>query len=189
RSSLHSIEPKRNPSSESRNNCRYAAMLFQDGCICSNEESRGYQEEVKALETLRSMHGKPTPGVIKRILSGKCRVGFVRHDLLPITANPVARCLTFRAPDTIQLLALWTGLPQGPPRRPLCRVPRRALPSGPTCARGRVLHPRRVERRAPAALVIPRELEVVALSRHADGDPSDAGPGDEQRPQRRGGGA
>jgi hypothetical protein len=31
-------------------------------------------------------------------------------------------------------------------------------------ARGRVLYPRRVERRAPAALVIARELEIEALS-------------------------
>jgi hypothetical protein len=31
-----------------------------------------------------------------------------------------------------------------------------------------MLHPGRVEGRAPAALVIPRELEVVALARHAD---------------------
>jgi hypothetical protein len=51
------------------------------------------------------------------------------------------------------------------PRRPLRRVPRRAFPRGACRARRRVLHPGRVERRAPAALVIPRELKVVALTR------------------------
>src|SRR4029450_75049 len=47
----------------------------------------------------------------------------------------------------------------------------------------RVLHPSRVERRAPAALVIPRKLKVVALVCHADRDPADAGPGVEPGPQ------
>jgi hypothetical protein len=50
-----------------------------------------------------------------------------------------------------------------------------------------MLHPGRVERRPPAALVVPRELEVRALVGHADGNASDAGPGVEpgsQRPER-----
>jgi hypothetical protein len=33
-----------------------------------------------------------------------------------------------------------------------------------------VLHPARVERRPPAALLVPRELEVETLARHAGGD-------------------
>src|SRR5437660_1906227 len=62
------------------------------------------------------------------------------------------------------------------PRRALRRVPRRALPTRTRRARGRVLHPRRVEGGAPALLVIPRELKVVTLARHADGDMSNASP-------------
>jgi hypothetical protein len=46
----------------------------------------------------------------------------------------------------------------------------------PESERPRWLHPGRVERRAPAFLVIPRE-EVVALACHADRDVSDPGPG------------
>ena len=38
-----------------------------------------------------------------------------------------------------------------------------------------------VERRAPAFLVVPLELEVVALARHADRYSSDAGPRVEPR--------
>jgi hypothetical protein len=48
-----------------------------------------------------------------------------------------------------------------------------------------VLHPGRVERRAPAALVVARELEVEALAGHADRDPPDAGPGVEPRERKR----
>jgi hypothetical protein len=62
-------------------------------------------------------------------------------------------------------------------RRPLRRVLRRALPSGARRARRRVLGPARVERRPPAAFVVLRQLEVVALARHADRDPANAGPG------------
>jgi hypothetical protein len=40
----------------------------------------------------------------------------------------------------------------------------------------RVLHPGRVERRPPALLVVPRELEIVALARHAHSDPPNARP-------------
>jgi hypothetical protein len=49
------------------------------------------------------------------------------------------------------------------PRRPLRRVPGRPLPAGGRRARRRMLHPGRVEPRAPAALVILSQLEVVAL--------------------------
>ena len=55
------------------------------------------------------------------------------------------------------------------------RCPSRSWASAPS---------RRVERRAPAALVVPRELEVVALARHADGDAPDAGPGVEPGAER-----
>src|SRR4029453_2082820 len=54
-------------------------------------------------------------------------------------------------------------------------------------ARRRVLHPRRVERRAPSLLVVPRELKFIALARHAAGGVADAGPGVEpgaQLPER-----
>jgi len=50
------------------------------------------------------------------------------------------------------------GLLQRLPRRALRRLPRRALLRGAGCARRAVLHPRRVERRAPAALVVLRQL-------------------------------
>jgi hypothetical protein len=54
------------------------------------------------------------------------------------------------------------------------------------CRRARrgVLHPCRIERRSPAALVVSRELKIVALARHADRDVADAGPGVEPGPQR-----
>jgi hypothetical protein len=69
-------------------------------------------------------------------------------------------------------------------RRPLRRVPRRALPSGAGRARRRVFDAGRVEGRAPTTLIVPGQLEIVALSRHADGDPPDASPGVEPGPQR-----
>ncbi len=47
-----------------------------------------------------------------------------------------------------------------------------------------MLHPGRVERRPPSLLVIPRELKVVALARHADGDVPDTGPGVQPGAQR-----
>src|SRR5262252_515424 len=64
------------------------------------------------------------------------------------------------------------------PRRPLRRVPRRRLPCGAGRARRRVLHPGRVEGRAPAA------IGVVALPMHPDGDVADAGPGVEPGAER-----
>jgi hypothetical protein len=63
-------------------------------------------------------------------------------------------------------------------------MPRRALRRGARRARRRVLHPRRVEHGPPALLVGPRELEMVALVRHADDDVSDPGPGVEPGPKR-----
>jgi hypothetical protein len=62
--------------------------------------------------------------------------------------------------------------------------PRRALPPGAGCARWRVLDARRVERRAPAALVVPGQLEVEALTVHAHGDVADVGPGVEPAARR-----
>ena len=78
---------------------------------------------------------------------------------------------------TVRSLPQSLGLSQRLPRRPPRRVPRRSLPSSPGRARGRVLHPRCVERRPPAALVVPGELEVEALMRHADRDPPNTRPG------------
>ena len=51
------------------------------------------------------------------------------------------------------------------PRRSLRRAPRPALRYGSGRARGRVLHPGRIERCAPTALVVARELQVVVLAR------------------------
>jgi hypothetical protein len=73
-------------------------------------------------------------------------------------------------------LAIAACLSQRRPRRPLRRVPRRRLPSSAGRARRRVLHPSRVEGRAPAALVVAGQLEIVALARHADGNVPDASP-------------
>src|SRR5213593_4460374 len=66
--------------------------------------------------------------------------------------------------------------PDRVPRRPLRRVPRRALPPGARRARGRVLHPGRVEGRPPAPLVVLSQLQIVALTVHPHGDVADAGP-------------
>jgi hypothetical protein len=63
-------------------------------------------------------------------------------------------------------------------------MPRRALPPSARRACRRVLHPSRVEGRTPAALVVAGELKVVALVRHADDDPADAGPRVEPGPER-----
>jgi hypothetical protein len=59
------------------------------------------------------------------------------------------------------------GLSQRVPRRALNGMPGSAFPRRRGRARERVLHPGRVEGRAPALLVVPREVEVVALARHA----------------------
>src|SRR4029453_19444423 len=63
-------------------------------------------------------------------------------------------------------------LPQHLPRRPLCREAWRAFPRGARRARGRVLHPARVERRPLAAFVVTRELEAEALVGHSDRVPA-----------------
>jgi hypothetical protein len=81
-------------------------------------------------------------------------------------------------------LATQIGLHQRLPRRPLHRMPPRALPPGAGRARRQVLHPGRAERRSPAALVVARELEVKALASHADSDVADAGPGVEPGTER-----
>src|SRR4029450_6522985 len=86
-----------------------------------------------------------------------------------------------------RLLPRWLLLPalglllQRLPRDPLRRGPRRALPSGAARARGRMFHPRRVERRAPAALVVARELQIVALMGHASLDGVEPAPGVQPR--------
>jgi len=64
------------------------------------------------------------------------------------------------------------------------RAPRRALPRGARRARARVLHPRRVERRPPASVVVLRQLEVEAVPVHPDDDVADAGPGVEPGAER-----
>jgi len=56
-------------------------------------------------------------------------------------------------------------------------MPRRALPPRARCARRRVLHPGRVEGRAPASVVVLSQLKIEALAVHPDGDVADAGPG------------
>jgi hypothetical protein len=56
------------------------------------------------------------------------------------------------------------------------RMPRRRLPAGARRARRRVLHPGRVEGRAPPALVVLSQLEVEALPVHPDGDVPAASP-------------
>src|SRR5262249_27572597 len=70
------------------------------------------------------------------------------------------------------------------PRRPLSRAPRRPLPRGAGRPRWAVLHAGRVERRAPAALVVLRQLEIETLTVHPHGDVADAGPGIEPGAQR-----
>jgi hypothetical protein len=62
------------------------------------------------------------------------------------------------------------------PSRSMRRAPRRRLPCLADGACGRVFHAARVERCAPALLVVPRELEIKPLPRHAGGDQADAGP-------------
>ena len=68
-------------------------------------------------------------------------------------------------------------------------MPWRAFPRCTRRARRAVLHPGRVERRAPSSLVVLRQLEVEieTLTVHPHGDVADAGPGVEpgaQRPER-----
>jgi hypothetical protein len=65
------------------------------------------------------------------------------------------------------------------PAAPLATAPAPTLtPHG---RRDGVPPARRVERRAPAFLAVPSELEVVALAGHADDDAADAKPAAEER--------
>jgi hypothetical protein len=61
---------------------------------------------------------------------------------------------------SVVALGVHGGSPKRLPRHPLRRVPRRALPTRTRRTRGRMLHPRGEEGRAPAFLVVPRELKV-----------------------------
>ena len=63
------------------------------------------------------------------------------------------------------------------PGRPLHRMPWCFRPVRTDGARGRVLHAGRVEGRAPAALVVLRQLQIEALAVHPYGHAADAGPG------------
>src|SRR6266850_5715195 len=81
-------------------------------------------------------------------------------------------------------LAISAGPSQRVSRRTLHRAPGRRLPRRAGGARRRVLHPGRVKRRAPAALGVARELEVVALAVHPDDDVPDSGPRVEPGPER-----
>jgi hypothetical protein len=55
-------------------------------------------------------------------------------------------------------------------------MPRRAHPSGARRARRRVLHPRRIERRPPASIILLSQLQVIALAVHVHCDVSDPSP-------------
>src|SRR5215510_14319777 len=88
------------------------------------------------------------------------------------------------ARHTISLHDQIAALPQRLPRSALSRMPRCAFPAGARRAGRRVLRAGRVERRAPAAVVVLSQLEVVALAMHAHRDATDAGPRVEPRPQR-----
>jgi len=74
--------------------------------------------------------------------------------------------------------------------RSVSAVQRRVLPQTPGGARRArqgVLEPGRVERRAPASVVVLRKLQIEALAVHPDGDVAEAGPGIEpgsESPQR-----
>jgi len=76
------------------------------------------------------------------------------------------------------------GVIQRFPGRSLHRMPWCFRPVRTNGARGRVLHARGVERRAPAALVVLRQLQIEALAMHPDGDVADAEPGGKQHERR-----
>jgi hypothetical protein len=82
------------------------------------------------------------------------------------------------------------------PSLPPCDGPFSVRPTPPVASRATAWAPRRirwlviecsiparVEGRPPALLVVPRELEIIALARHADRDPPDAGPGVQPKSQ------
>src|SRR6266545_1580089 len=77
-----------------------------------------------------------------------------------------------------------TGLSERVPCRALDSAPGRRFPRRRGRTRDRVLHLRRVEGRAPAARVVPGELEIVALSRHATLDVADPAPRVQPRAER-----
>src|SRR4029434_7281024 len=89
----------------------------------------------------------------------------------------------FAARDVVAALVMWScswdagGSPE-PEHRSRHKISGAyfRLGSGARRARRRVLHPSRVERRPPALLVVASELEIIALVRHPDRDPADAGP-------------
>jgi hypothetical protein len=68
------------------------------------------------------------------------------------------------------------SLAQSPRRRHFRAVSRRALPRGAGRARRRVLHPRRVERCAPATLIVLSQLQIIALTVYPHGDVPNPGP-------------
>ena len=86
--------------------------------------------------------------------------------------------------DSAEELSLRLKLLQRLQRGSPGRVPRCAFPRGAGRARRAMLHAGRVERRAPATVVILRQLEVEALAVHSDGNVADAGPGVEPRAHR-----
>ncbi len=73
-------------------------------------------------------------------------------------------------------LAVRISLPERLPRRPLRRVPRRALPSGARRTRRAMLHARGAERGPPAPVVILSQLEIVPLPMHPHRDVTNPGP-------------
>jgi hypothetical protein len=104
----------------------------------------------RSAATIRTSHsatvGPPSP-----------RVPFYHPSLTALTLH----CWNVSDPRHkyfLEPITWGSGSSSKPPRRPLRRVPRRALPSGAGRARDRVLHGGRVERRAPAALGVAREL-------------------------------
>jgi hypothetical protein len=130
------------------------------------------------------------------------RIGLMRRAFCTLARNqqccapviPKAACWVLEAPRATnyfgKLGARFSGAvvvgSRGriPARGPLHCSPRRTLPPGARRARRRMFHSGRVEGRAPSLLVVPSELEVVALAGHADRDVPDAGPGVEPGAQR-----
>src|SRR5262245_27135925 len=81
------------------------------------------------------------------------------------TSSASAQDVGFTCPSFAKPLLAY---PNASPHCQRCRAPRRALPRGAGRARWAVFHPRRVERGAPTALVVLRQLEVEALAVHPD---------------------
>jgi len=103
----------------------------------------------------------------------------------PISTIPTTTPAISASPKSTSSLMVFDGARSTP--QPARRAPRRPLPRGAGRAGRRVLHSGRVEGRAPAALIVLSELEILAPAVHADGNVADAGPGVEpgaQRPER-----